>query len=184
MFVKKVLLKNNKFPERQLFEETLRLTIGAEYDIKYTEKYIYLEIYDFEDSFSKINVVLDVFNNDFSTNLTMLIVPKFDDFMLKLLDHINGNGVYNAYQILNSLLIKGILNKEEIPNYLEKIDKELLQIFTIYFETGQNICLTSRLLYLHRNTLNYKISKLSEELNMDIRDNLIANFLYLILKII
>ena len=29
MFVKKVLLKNNKFPERQLFEETLRLTIGA-----------------------------------------------------------------------------------------------------------------------------------------------------------
>ena len=58
MFVKKVLLKNNKFPERQLFEETLRLTIGAEYDIKYTEKYIYLEIYDFEDSFSNINVVL------------------------------------------------------------------------------------------------------------------------------
>ena len=114
----------------------------------------------------------------------MLIVPKFDDFMLKLLDHINGNGVYNAYQILNSLLIKGILNKEEIPNYLEKIDKELLQNLTIYFETGQNICLTSRLLYLHRNTLNYKISKLSEELNMDIRDNLIANFLYLILKII
>ena len=66
MFIKRVILKNYKFTERQLFEETLRLTIGAEYEIKYTEKYIYLEIYDFEDSFSKINVVLDVFNNDFS----------------------------------------------------------------------------------------------------------------------
>ena len=184
MFVKRVLLKNNKFTERQLLEETIRLTIGAEYDIKYTDKYIYLEIYDFEDGLSKINVLLDVLNNDFSTTLTMLVVPLFDDFMFRLLDSINGNGIYNAYQVLTNLLIKNIISKEDIPNYLEKIDKELLKIFIIYYETGQNICLTSRILYLHRNTLNYKITKLSEDLNMDVRDNLIANFIYLLLKIV
>jgi len=184
MFVKRVILKNNKFTERQLFEETLRLTIGAEYEIKYTEKYIYLEIYDFEESFSKINTVLDIINNDFNTMITLLIVPVFDDFMLKLLDSTNGNGVFNAYQVLNSMLIKNKIKAEEIPNYLINIDKELLKIFIIYYETGQNICLTARLLYLHRNTLNYKLTKLSEDLNMDVRDSLIANFIYLLVKII
>ena len=184
MFVKRVILKNNKFTERQLLEETIRLTIGAEYDIKYTDKYIYLEIYDFEDTFSKIGMLLDVLNSDFSTTLTMLIVPIFDEFMLKLLDSISGNGIYNAYQVLNNLLIRNILSVKDIPNYLANIDKETLKIFTIYYETGQNICLTSRLLYLHRNTLNYKITKLSEDLNMDIRDNLIANFVYLLAKVI
>ena len=104
--------------------------------------------------------------------------------MLKLLDSISGNGIYNAYQVLNNLLIRNILSVKDIPNYLANIDKETLKIFTIYYETGQNICLTSRLLYLHRNTLNYKITKLSEDLNMDIRDNLIANFVYLLAKVI
>lgn len=184
MFVKRVVLKNNKFANRQEFEDTLRLTIGAEYDIKYTKEYIYLEIYDFEESFSKVNIILDIINNDFNTTLTLLLVPKFDDFMLKLLDLTNGNGVFNAYQVLNNLLIKSIIKKEEIPNYLENIDKELLKIFIIYFETGQNICLTARLLYLHRNTLNYKLTKLSEDLNMDVRDNLIASFIYLLVKIL
>lgn len=184
MFVKRVIIKNNKFIDRQVFEDTLRLTIGAEYDIKYSDKYIYLEIYDFEDSFSKINTVTDVINSDFNTNFTMLIVPLFDGFMNKIIDSISGNGLFNAYQVLNSLLIKGIIKKEEIPKYLENIDKELLSIFTIYYETGQNICSTARLLYLHRNTLNYKLTKLSEDLNMDVRDHLIASFIYLILKII
>lgn len=184
MFIKRAIIKNNKIVDRQVFEETLRLTIGAEYEIKYTENYIYLEIYDFEDSFSKITTVSDIINNDFNAMFTILIVPKFDDFMIELLDSINGSGVFNTYQVLNSLLIKNKLTINEIPNYLENIDKELLKVFVIYYETGMNICLTARLLYLHRNTLNYKLNKLSEDLDMDVRDNLIANFIYLLIKII
>ena len=103
MFVKRVIIKNNKIIDRQIFEDTLRLTIGAEYDIKYSGSHIFLEIYDFEDSFSKINILSDVINNDFNTLFTILIVPKFDYFMLKLLDEINGSGVFNAYQVLNNL---------------------------------------------------------------------------------
>ena len=35
MFIKRVIIKNNKIFDRQIFEDTIRLTIGAEYDIKY-----------------------------------------------------------------------------------------------------------------------------------------------------
>ena len=184
MFFKRAIIKNSNVFNRHDFEETLRLTIGAEYEIKYTDKYIYLEIYDFEDSFSKMNVLSDLLNSDFNTTFTILLVPKFDKFMLKLIDLINGSGVFNAYQVLNSFLIKGKIKKEEIPNYIKDIDKELLNIFTIYYESGLNICSTARLLYLHRNTLNYKLTKLSNDLDMDVRDSLIANFIYLLVKII
>lgn len=184
MNVKRVIIKTNKSYDHQVFEETLRLSINAEYDIRYMEKYTFLEIYDFEDSFSKLNTILDILNQDFSTSFTILLVPKFDDFMIKLLDYINGNGIYNAYQVLTNLLIKNEIKKDSIPNYLKDIDKELLNIFIMYYETGLNICLTARLLYLHRNTLNYKLNSISEKLDMDIRDNLVANFLYLIGKII
>ena len=124
MFIKRAILKNSNVFNRYDFEETLRLTIGAEYEIKYTDKYIYLEIYDFDDSFSKMNVVSDLLNSDFNTTFTILLVPKFDAFMLKLLDLVNGSGVFNAYQVLNSSLIKGKIKKEEIPLYLENIDNE------------------------------------------------------------
>ena len=184
MFIKRVIIKNNKIIDRQIFDDTIRLTIGAEYDIKYENNYIFLEIYDFEDSFSKINLIADIITNDFNALFTILIVPKFDKFMLKLLNSINGSGVFNAYQVLNSLLIKNQIKKDEIPSYLEQIDKELIKTFVMYYEAGMNICSTARLLYLHRNTLNYKLTKLSETLDMDVRDNLIANFLYLISKII
>lgn len=184
MFIKRALIKNSKVFNRHVFEETLRLTLGVEYEIKYTDKYIYLEIYDFDDSFSKMNVVSDLLNSDFNTTFTILLVPKFDTFMLKLLDLVNGSGVFNAYQVLNSSLIKGKIKKEEIPLYLENIDNELINIFSIYYESGMNICSTARLLYLHRNTLNYKLTKLSNDLDMDVRDNLIANFIYFLIKII
>lgn len=184
MFIKRAIIKCNNLDNRQVFEETFRLTIGAEYDIKYINKYIYLEIYDFEDTFSKINTLYDVLNNDFYGSFVILIVPKFDDFMIKLINNLDKPGIYNAYQVLNSLLIQNKIRKENVPNYFENIDKELLNIFIIYYEIGLNICLTSRLLYLHRNTLNYKLTKLSNDLDMDVRDNLIANFIYLLLKII
>ena len=184
MFEKRAIIKCNALENRQVFEETLRLTIDAEYDIKYEDKYIYLEIYDFEDSFSKINTLYDLLNNDFYAAFSILIVPKFDDFMIKLLNTLDKPGIYNAYQVLNSLLIQNKIKKEDIPMYFKEIDKELLNTFIIYYEVGLNICLTSRLLYLHRNTLNYKLTKLSNDLDMDVRDNLIANFIYLLIKII
>ena len=71
MFIKRALIKNSKVFNRHVFEETLRLTLGVEYEIKYTDKYIYLEIYDFDDSFSKMNVVADLLNSDFNTTFTI-----------------------------------------------------------------------------------------------------------------
>ena len=135
MFIKRVIIKCNDLENRQVFEETLRLTIGAEYDIKYTEKYIYLEIYDFEDTFSKINILYDVLNNDFYGAFIVFIVPIFDDFMIKLINTLDKPGIYNTYQVLNSLLIQNKVKKEDIPNYLKDIDKELLNIFVIYYFT-------------------------------------------------
>ena len=113
MNVKRVIIKTNKSYDHQVFEETLRLSINAEYDIRYIDKYTFLEIYDFEDSFSKLNTILDILNQDFSTSFTILLVPKFDDFMIKLLDYINGNGIYNAYQVLTNLLIKNEIKKDD-----------------------------------------------------------------------
>ena len=41
MFIKRALIKNSNVFNRYVFEETLRMTLGVEYEIKYTDKYIY-----------------------------------------------------------------------------------------------------------------------------------------------
>ena len=88
-------------------------------------------------------MIADIITNDFNALFTILIVPKFDKFMLKLLNSINGSGVFNAYQVLNSLLIKNQIKKDEIPSYLEQIDKVLIKTFVMYFEAGMNFCSTA-----------------------------------------
>ena len=122
------------------------------------------------------------------SNLKAEVFSYLDaDYKEELVNFLTGKDIKNIVEELFSDDIVDFI--EEMPSnvvkkVLKNIDKELLNIFTIYYESGLNICSTARLLYLHRNTLNYKLTKLSNDLDMDVRDSLIANFIYLLVKII
>jgi len=72
------------------------------------------------------------------------------------------------YQLPNSLcdiFIKEIFG-DGIP---EELDEEMLNTVNKFFENNLNVSETSRQLYVHRNTLVYRIEKLQKATGLDIR---------------
>jgi carbohydrate diacid regulator len=85
--------------------------------------------------------------------------------------------VYNYHDLgLGKLLYN--LPRESCENFLKdslpdvdfsKIDKETLNIINTFLESGLNIAEASRMLYMHRNTLVYRLDKFSKQTNLDIK---------------
>ena len=54
-------------------------------------------------------------------------------------------------------------------NIPEEIDEEILSTVSKFFENNLNVSETSRQLYIHRNTLIYRIEKLQKATGLDVR---------------
>ena len=70
------------------------------------------------------------------------------------------------------------LNKEELEQFLEqivdveaflKLDEEIIKTVQKFFENNLNISETARQMYLHRNTLVYRIEKVLRQIGLDVR---------------
>lgn len=62
--------------------------------------------------------------------------------------------------------------KEELQHSLHEVteDKELLKTIRTYLECNLNVSLTSKKLYMHRNSLQYRIEKFIEKTGIDIKN--------------
>ncbi|MBN8233622.1 helix-turn-helix domain-containing protein [Halobacillus kuroshimensis] len=49
-------------------------------------------------------------------------------------------------------------------------DKELLQTIKVFLETGSNTSLAAKKLYMHRNSMQYRVDKFIEKTDLDIKD--------------
>ena len=76
-----------------------------------------------------------------------------------------GRLIYQLPVSLCQIFIKEIFG-EKIP---EEIDEEMLHTVDKFFENSLNVSETSRQLYVHRNTLMYRIEKLQKATGLDIR---------------
>lgn len=76
-------------------------------------------------------------------------------------------------------------NKQILPNkiwYYKNIDKNLLTTGINFIENDLNISKTSNMLFLHRNTLIYRLEKIKEYLNLDLKNFKDAFIFYLSVK--
>lgn len=76
-----------------------------------------------------------------------------------------GRLIYQLPVNLCKLFVKEIFG-DEMP---KEIDEEILATVDKFFENNLNVSETSRQLYIHRNTLNYRIEKLLKSTGLDIR---------------
>ncbi|MBM7702706.1 PucR family transcriptional regulator [Metabacillus iocasae] len=72
------------------------------------------------------------------------------------------------------LIMKDVPNplKEQLKQVLKFVeqDKELIQTVKVYLECNLNVSLASKKLYMHRNSLQYRIDKFIDRTNLDIKD--------------
>ena len=91
----------------------------------------------------------------------------------------SGTGYYENYivdQLINSVKDRDILNSfaEMSLGPLRKYDKEhgtnLVQTLAVYFDCNGNVSIAAKKLFLHRNSLIYRMDRIKEVLNTDLRN--------------
>lgn len=109
----------------------------------------------------------------------------------QILTTFNENMKINKYITLNNLIIyklitllkkeKSILNLIDYQS-IKNIDDNLLLTGISFIENDLNISKTSSILFLHRNTLIYRLEKIKEILNLDLKNFKDSLIFYLIIK--
>lgn len=77
-----------------------------------------------------------------------------------------GRLIYQLPMSLCNMFIKEVFG-EKIPDVLE--DEEAMSTIAKFFENNLNISETARQLYVHRNTLVYRLERIEKEIGLDIR---------------
>lgn len=77
-----------------------------------------------------------------------------------------GRLIYQLPMSLCNMFIKEVFG-EKIPDVLE--DEEAMSTIAKFFENSLNISETARQLYVHRNTLVYRLERIEKEIGLDIR---------------
>lgn len=117
------------------------------------------------DSYEKANILIKL-GKDFSENKK---VHRYNDLILPII-----------IDNLNPANLKDILSYTDCNIESILMDKELLLTATKFLENSLNISDTARKLYVHRNTLIYRINKIQNITSLDLRsfkDAVIFNIL-------
>lgn len=130
--------------------------------IIYLEKITTIDNLDFK--INVVNELIDIIIND--TNSSKFIT--LNDLIIYKLASITSTN-----QPISSLIKFDII---------KNMDKNLLTTGINFIENGLNISKTSSVLFLHRNTLIYRLEKIKEYLNLDLKNFKDAFIFYLSVK--
>ncbi len=81
-------------------------------------------------------------------------------------------GAQRFKQKLGTNNIMYLAHPDAVKIYYHDLDENdnFLEILTVYLRTGQSITESSKLLYMHRNTVHNKISKIKELIHLDLEN--------------
>lgn len=64
----------------------------------------------------------------------------------------------------------------------DELGEEALHLLETYLFNGRNVVATAKKLFIHRNTLAYRLEKLTEQLQMDLTEMDDTNFMWLLIS--
>lgn len=126
---------------------------------------------------------------DFSSEITMFLEPYFEE-TFKLGDDIKlfikelPNGVYYFEDIATySVIYNNTVLKKKILEFIgSKVNNEVIHSVREFIENNLNSSSTSKKLYMHRNTLNYRIDNFVELTKINVKTFKGASAIYLLYK--
>ena len=146
-----------------------------------------------EDYYNEEPVDLESFHvllvEDFDSMVTIVIEPYLDkDFVLsesirefiKELPH----GVYYFEDVITYVVLKNNEKlKTEIKEYIaSKVNNEVVHTVRQFIENNMNSSLSAKKLYMHRNTLNYRVDNFIESTHINVKNFAGANAVYMLYK--
>ena len=164
-----IILKKN-YEDEMLIIDFLKSLLGSRIKIDSSNEFLIVHhnYNDFEDIKRSINAL--AVDLSFNPYAYIAINPKNDikeiDIVLKLLAKLK-SGIYDLKSALT--LSSNIENKKEIFEYIVSgtgLDEEFIRSFG---ECDLNISKASKVMFIHRNTLIYKLDKFYQDTGFDLR---------------
>lgn len=78
-----------------------------------------------------------------------------------------------AGRIINTLsanICEAFISENFSPGQIDGIDQEILHTVEVFFDNSLNISETARKMFIHRNTLIYRLNKLYNQIGLDVRN--------------
>jgi carbohydrate diacid regulator len=149
-------LEEDTYEEVETIAKTIVDMVGAEAMVDSRVSYgtIVNELKDISKSYKEANMALDV-GRIFYVERNILAY--------------NGLGIGRLIHQLPISLCEMFLNEVFKGNAVEQFDEDTLMIVNAFFENNLNISETARQMYLHRNTLGYRLEKIVKTTGLDVR---------------
>lgn len=144
--------------------------------------------------------IIEVLTSDFYINIKLFVSPTLHDIQqapafyqwIKKCFHItkqHNHDVMPYIQAIPYLFLHNISSKErqlilDSILYHVKEEEELLKTVQVFLESNSNATLAAKKMYMHRNSLQYRVDKFIEKTGIDVKqfEGAIAVYLCLILK--
>lgn len=165
---------------KESIEQLLQSRFDHKVDFNWNQNIAQMVVYDCESFFYVLKQAILMMISDFSMSISALIVPKFDSLFLDYLNQVHNN-VVTAYDLFlkNYASIK---TKKDMQYLLKNIKKEYLETANAFLKCNMNACEAAKVLYLHRNSFNYRLNQFHYTSGMDIKDFDTAIFVKLLLS--
>ena len=79
-------------------------------------------------------------------------------------------GVGRIINTLTEDICEAFISENFDPGEMDRIDKEILYTVEVFFDNSLNISETARKMFIHRNTLIYRLNKLYNQIGLDVRN--------------
>ncbi len=127
--------------------------------------------------------------DDFDSEVTIFIEPYLEQAFplgesIKEFIHLLPHNVYYLEDIITYIVLKNNENlKQKIREYiLSKVKEEVLHTVREFIENNMNSSVSAKKLFMHRNTLNYRIDNFIESTHINVKTFKGANAIYMLYK--
>jgi hypothetical protein len=155
-------------------DETVKDVIVVEDTHYYEEELInYIDLYE-------------LLSNDFDGEVTLYLepftkttFPFLDDMktFIKTLPH----RMYAFEDVIPYMVLNNHPLQKKVKSYIESTVKEdVIDTVLAFIKNNMNSSLSAKRLYMHRNTLNYRIDNFVEKVHINVKDFKGANAMYML----
>lgn len=180
------LFQSDLFIDKKTFKGIIDSFYVGDYEIVYLNETRGYIIADSQFALL-IGEALPTINNDLGTKLVFVCAHSVSEVATNALgySYANMQGFnYLSNVVLEQLFASFAETKNLIIKEFTRVPHELILTAEAYLKAGLNAKAASEMLYIHRNTFNYRLNKFIEITELDIRDYWHAFYFNLYIKLL
>ncbi len=157
--VKSYIIIDESFTNLELLKKYLSLIIHQELNLERVDKRI-VKVSEIEKSlFLKLCVSVNTIKNDLELKQLLLVETPFYKDSLKLVLKSELSGYISLYEILLEEYKNEGVDLTFVKDVFKNVDEYIFETAKAYIDLEESVQYTSELLFTHRNTINYRISR-------------------------